>query len=111
MEDGSTKNILMEPYGLPHACDERKKHFDTMSQEKKDEYAKEKTRVQAIPDNSGCPICVGGIVPGVQFGNSACPVFCRACDGRGKITAKVKERMLWKERQRIWPGIGRGTKR
>jgi hypothetical protein len=111
MEDGVEKNVLMESYGLPHGCDERKKYFDDLSQAKKDEYAKEKARVEAIPDNSDCWLCVGGTVHNGVPNRPGLPNRCALCGGGGKVTTRMKVVLLREARQRIWPSMGRGNKR
>lgn len=103
MEDGTTKNVLMESYGLPHGCEERKKHFDDLNQAKKDEYAKEKDRINAIPDGSACSVCGNGSGIGRQYGGGIYSRRCWTCGGSGKITLAAKERMLFDVRKRIWP--------
>lgn len=50
MEDGSTRWTITESYGLPHACDERRKKQDDAKQKKRDFYAKEKERITADPN-------------------------------------------------------------
>jgi hypothetical protein len=98
---------LTEEFGLPHACDARKEHFkkqfEAEKQRKKDIYDAEKKKWEAIPNDGPCPICHHGVVLGVSYGNSACPVYCRQCDGKGKVTAKVKSVHLYKLRKSLWP--------
>jgi hypothetical protein len=107
MEDGRVINVLTESYGIPHGCDERKKHFEKLSQDKKDEYAKEKARIEAIPDQSPCGTCNNGFVLGLIYNSDPFGGRCRNCGGTGKITAATKKKMLYDIRRRIWPNIGR----
>lgn len=103
MPDGTTKNVLMESWGLPHGCEERQKQLNAANQAKKDEYAAEKLRINAIPDGSHCNSCTNGILPGIHFSSYA--MRCNACDGSGRITAAVKRKMLYNVRKRIWPTL------
>lgn len=107
MPDGTEKNMLIESFGIPHFCKERKEHFDKLSQDKKDEYAREKAKIEAIPDKSPCGYCHGGFVSGLIYNSHPYGGRCRNCDGSGKITANVKKRLLYEVRKRIWPGIMR----
>lgn len=116
MEDGSDRPVLLESYGLPHGCDAQKEYFEAEKKRLRDEYDKEKTRINSIVDGSNCGICTNGTVPGVYWGNSCGPVRCNACDGHGKITKAVKARMLHSARRSIrsssfWSGPGVGTPR
>jgi hypothetical protein len=111
MKDGKVLNVLMESFGIPHGCDDRKKHFDKLSQDKKDLYAQEKAKIEAIPDESVCGACVHGFVSGVIFNGHSGLSSCRTCSGSGKITATAKRRMLAEVRRRIWPNIGRSRAR
>ena len=107
MENGETRSVLTESYGLPHACDERRKHYEALSQAKKDEYAREKERISAIPDNSPCVYCSDGVAAIPVHHSFPDKSYCQVCGNRGKITKEAKKRMLWKIRQRIWPNIGK----
>lgn len=107
MPDGTEKNMLIESFGIPHFCDERKKHFDDLSQAKKDEYAKGKAAIEAIPDQSQCGYCISGFVSGFIYNSHPSSGCCRCCGGTGKISAATKKRMLYELRQKIWPNIGR----
>jgi hypothetical protein len=102
MEDGSEKNMLIESYGIPHFCDERKKFYD----DKKDEYAREKQRIEALKSGSDCPDCSPGYCNDASGNIRARLDVCGLCGGVGKITAAGKKMWLYRVRQRIWPGIG-----
>jgi len=103
MESGETKNILMESWGLPHGCEERRKFLDEQSQAKKDEYAKEKVRIESLKDGDNCGHCSGGVVLGLVYNNSPYGGRCTYCRGSGKISALTKKQALAEVRRRIWP--------
>lgn len=105
MEDSTIKNVLMESFGIPHGCDERRVQLDAAKQALKDTYAKEKARLDSIPNGTSCGVCTNGYLSGITYRNSACPVRCTVCGGSGAITDKVKKRMLFQLREKLWPGI------
>lgn len=106
MPDGQVMNMLMESYGIPHGCEARKKHFDKLNQDKKDQYAKAKAEIEAIPNQSPCRACVHGFVSGVILNSRSGNSYCQSCGGSGKITAASKKKMLFALRKQIWPNIG-----
>jgi hypothetical protein len=107
MEDGRVIHVLMESYGIPHGCEKRKEHLDKLSQEKKDQYAKGKAEIEAIPDQSPCRTCVHGFVSGLIYNSHPRRGVCWNCGGSGKTTAATKKRMLYELRKKIWPEMMR----
>lgn len=108
--------------GLPHACDQaydaalaRKDEFKKAREDRnvklKESYYNKKAELDAIPNDSPCHICIGGIVPGLHYnGVSSSRVYCEICDGRGKMTAKAKSRTLYRLRKQLWPQMFNKTK-
>lgn len=106
MEDGKVLNVLMESFGIPHGCEARKEHFDKLSQDKKDQYAKAKAEIEAIPNGAPCRACVHGFVSGLIYNSHPRGGHCWTCGGSGKIDAPTKKKMLYELRKKIWPNIG-----
>jgi hypothetical protein len=105
------KMVLMESYGLQHACDERINFLAKEKQAKKDRYEAEKKRVNAHPDGV-CTTCKGtGYTNGSQPGARA---ICEGCHGYTNFTERTRKGMLSAVRQKIWPNMpafyGRGRR-
>lgn len=96
--------LLMEPYGLPHSCEEKEKFFkekrDKESDAKKQQYYAEKQRLHSIPDGGPCPRCNGR-----QGGAFSYAYSCYACGNTGKMSAKARAYMLLQARKNLWPSM------
>lgn len=94
------KMVLMESYGLPHACDERIAFVAKEKQDKKDKYEAVKKRVNAHADGL-CSVCSG-------VGHSRDSTknelgVCATCLGFGSFSDRNRKSILATMRRRIWP--------
>lgn len=94
--------MLIESFGLPHSCQEKHEYFKKLAKEKneelKKEYQKEKERINAIPNDTLCSYCTLGT-------GTIMPRTCYYCFNFGKINEKVKSKMLYQVRKRLWPDM------
>lgn len=95
------KMMLMESYGLPHACDEKIAFIAKQKQDKKDEYEAIKKRVNEHPDGN-CPPCKG---TGNDLANPNGWGLCPNCLGHRRFDSRTKKAMLASARQKIWPNM------
>jgi hypothetical protein len=97
--------MLMESYGLPHACDEKIAYIAKQKADKKHEYETEKTRVLGHAEGP-CPPCKG---TGNDIANPNGYGLCKNCHGHGRFTSSNKKAMLAGVRQKIWPNMPNNT--
>lgn len=96
-----TKPMLMESYGLPHACDAKAAYIAKQKSDKKNEYENIKKRVNEHPDGP-CPPCKG---TGNDLSNPNGFGLCTNCCGVGRFDVRTKKRMLANARAKIWPNM------
>lgn len=78
MPNGSTKNVLTESYGLPHACDQhkeyRKQQWELLKKQKRDFYDSQKKTLDEM------------VI-------------------KGTLSSSERNKRLYRLRNSIWPGI------
>ena len=98
------KHVLMESYGLPHACDERIATLAKEKKDKKDKYEAEKKRVNGMPDGA-CQPCKGTGNDLSKTGLMTGYGLCTNCNGHGKFDSRTRKHMLAQMRHKIWPNM------